>query len=566
MKTTDVVLVRPWDYSYEYIEWQEDIQIGYLSSFLNSQGLRCFIVDLAVTQTRSKDRLEDNWSYILDLNPTIVAFVMDKHPTNNPFYTIELVKCFRNRVNISDFNPHLSIYGHTQIGTERLLLELPIDSVVTGEEADFLSLTKTLIADCDLSKATGIAYKSIDKIHYNPPVPLCSNLDSLPQPHRYLIEFNNNQNINRRYVATIQSSRGCYSKCNFCFLRAKEKLHGCYPWRGRSIKSIIDEMQFLYHTYNIREFSFVDSQFIGPGSQGQVRAQELAKQMMSNGLVDIAFNIYSRSDSIFPETIAILKEAGLYAVFVGVESFSQSMLDRLNKGQSVADNMRAIEVLKHYNVHIRMGFISFDHLTTFDEIYENISKLKSICSDKAFLITQPLFFQNILAPLENTPYGNEYIKNKIDEEYLKNKFSFPVIEQQLRYSCNGTISDLDKNPGILLAAEAIRILGSEILLRSSYLELKMAHLIENEPKTIFIDHNPLDLDNLITWYNDLTPFTVDLFEKAIEVVADNFGGITQKIDEVNTLVKDACDQYDNDHLGMSMANILPTDTRMCLVG
>ena len=144
MKSIDVVLVRSWDYSFEYVEWQEDIQIAYLASVLDSHGHSFKIIDLAISQARSETELCAEWKLILDANPIIVAFVLDKHPTNNPFYATELIRHFTLRAKNSVCQPHLTVYGHTQIGIDRFLSELPVTSVVTGEEADFISLVEVL--------------------------------------------------------------------------------------------------------------------------------------------------------------------------------------------------------------------------------------------------------------------------------------------------------------------------------------------------------------------------------------------------------------------------------------
>ncbi len=123
----------------------------------------------------------------------------------------------------------------------------------------------------------------------------------------------------------------------------------------------------------MREFYFTDPNFFGPGRQGQRRALRLASLLKSR---NIRFGIEARVNDIHEETIEVLVDAGLRHLLIGLESGRDTTLKRLNKMTTVAQNERAIQVLRRHGIEPNIGFIMFEPYSTLRDIRTNLEFLQ----------------------------------------------------------------------------------------------------------------------------------------------------------------------------------------------
>lgn len=173
----------------------------------------------------------------------------------------------------------------------------------------------------------------------------------------------------RKYpICVLSSSHICGGNCYFCerFGFSKELNKKAY----KSAKDIADEIEFVIQKYGRRIFAFSDDNFIFNEKEGVERAYELADEILKRNL-KIRYTFECRSDSVDLNLFNKLKKSGLYKVFVGIESGSQSFLDRLNKGITVHQNANAIECLKKIGVICEPGIILFDPLSSYNEIRDS---------------------------------------------------------------------------------------------------------------------------------------------------------------------------------------------------
>lgn len=445
----EVLLVKAREHKTAYIENIEDVRIGYIDALLKKSGIVTKILDFsfvpfALDGIKDKELLA---KYYANCSPKIVIFFIDKHPTNSPAYTVELLDYLQD--NLTDDKVHITLYGNTQVDMTEFFRH-NIDSVILGEEESAISLVKAVINKEEYKQLNGIAYQNDEQIIcWNKPL-LNYQLDDLPLPTRYAL----NKNSLNTYCASILSSRGCFGKCNYCYMRSKEKFFGEYPVRMRSIPNIVDEIEALYRT-GVTEFYFCDDEFLLVGNQGIERVKLFANEIQRRN-ISIRFSIYSRSNCINDEIVRILVNSGLYCVFLGIESFSQSALDRLNKNLTVQENLNAINVLLEYGVHIRLGMIMFDRYTTPEEFHATLTTLKSVFSSKPELVFQSMFFSNVLIPLADTPAKrfcnndqpmNGYENKIVQENYSrrsrtgKEKYIFESREISDIYSCVAYMAD-----------------------------------------------------------------------------------------------------------------------------
>ncbi|MCI9142839.1 MAG: radical SAM protein [Lachnospiraceae bacterium] len=434
----EVLLIKVKEHKIKYVENVEDVRLGYVDALLKKNRIDTYIMDLAFCQHDPLEDKEKIREFIVGNSPKIVIFFIDKHPTNGPANTIELLD---NLFAEGIFEGvRVAVYGNTHVDMESFF-EHKVDSVILGEEDSALSYVKCVLNDGEYEDVEGIAYLNAEMNVCVNSASLRESLDELPFPTRYAL---NSTTINN-YCASILSSRGCFGRCTYCYLRSKEKYFNRYPLRLRSVKNVVDEIESLYKL-GVTEFYFSDDEFLQINSNAISRVVDFVEELKYRDL-SINYSIYARADCINEEIVQILAESGLYCVFLGVESFSQNVLDRYNKGTLVETNVNAIRILQNNNVRVRLGMIMFDTMTTPEELYETILTLKKVMDYKPELIFQSMFFSNALIPLSDTP-ALSLLKNVKEDDMIFNNSIQANYEKRSRsgvfkYSfMDGRISDI----------------------------------------------------------------------------------------------------------------------------
>ena len=442
----DVFLVKAREHKEIYIENIEDVKIGYVDAILSQNSINVKILDFAFSLSEPDEDIVALKETIKKYSPKVIIFFLDKHPTNSPANTIELLDVIIEGGLKND--SHISLYGNTHVNCFELFSH-DVDSVILGEEKSVLSLVKTIMEGKPISEVKGIAFINENKEIHVTEVDLTEDLDSLPFPSRYAFSAQKN------YCASILSSRGCFGKCKYCYLRSKELYFKNYGYRARSIKNVVDEIESLYKK-GVTEFYFSDDEFLQFGNCGIKRAKDFSDELIRRN-IKVKFSVYLRSDCVSVKIVHYLTKVGLYCVFLGVESFCQDVLDRYNKGITVENNIKAIKILVDNGVHVRMGMIMFDYDSTPEEIYCTIQNLKAISSEKSDMIFQSLFFSNVLIPLESTPSFDifntkireeKYCNQRLQDEYErrsrcgKNNYCFKSEIVSDIYSCVQYMSDI----------------------------------------------------------------------------------------------------------------------------
>lgn len=262
---------------------------------------------------------------------------------------------------------HIAAYGYyPTFHFEEILRACDgVDSVVLGEpERTFAELAHALERRDASPDTAGLARRDgcggIARTRRKP----VEDLDRLPFPVR-------TDAMLRLPEVNLQGSRGCYGGCTFCCINP---FYGeGSRWRGRSPENITAEIDRLLADRGVREFYFTDPNFFGPGRQGQRRALRLASLLKSR---NIRFGIEARVNDIHEETIEVLVDAGLRHLLIGLESGRDTTLKRLNKMTTVAQNERAIQVLRRHGIEPNIGFIMFEPYSTLRDIRTNLEFLQ----------------------------------------------------------------------------------------------------------------------------------------------------------------------------------------------
>jgi radical SAM superfamily enzyme YgiQ (UPF0313 family) len=206
---------------------------------------------------------------------------------------------------------------------------------------------------------------------------LLTDLDKNPFPIRYASDF-----INEEFEAHVEGERGCLNSCIFCVVKPFFCNNQGVHWRGRSAKSLIDELKVIREAYPmVRRVRFVDPDFVGDNKERKDRILEFCNLLVTNQLLDCNFYFESRVTNItydIVELLYLMKQSGFVEVYLGLESGSDTILKLMNKQAKVQDSINAINILKQVGIDIAYGFMMFTPWTTMNDISKNIEFLSAI--------------------------------------------------------------------------------------------------------------------------------------------------------------------------------------------
>ena len=152
---------------------------------------------------------------------------------------------------------------------------------------------------------------------------------------------------------SIQYSRGCPFKCDFCNVTA---LFGHRP-RTKSSRQILAELNAIYDQGWRGNIFFVDDNFIGN--------KHLLKTDLLPALIEwqkgrkVPFHTESSINLADDEELmGLMVRAGFHMVFIGIETPSADGLADCNKKQNAGRDLVAdVKRLQHAGLHVQGGFI-----------------------------------------------------------------------------------------------------------------------------------------------------------------------------------------------------------------
>jgi len=209
------------------------------------------------------------------------------------------------------------------------------DFVVLGEgEATFAELAAALEAGRrDFSEIQGLAFRGKDgKTVITPPRPLLPDLDALPFPDRESLR--RAESYRPDDMSMIMTSRGCPFNCAFCTSIWERSL------RERSIPNIVDEIEHLIERYGARKIFFKDDTF----TLNRKRVFEFCDDLKRRG-IKIAWECLTRIELVDEELVLRMREAGMDALKIGIETGSQRLLQVTRKNITLDQIHRGAAVL-----------------------------------------------------------------------------------------------------------------------------------------------------------------------------------------------------------------------------
>ena len=229
-------------------------------------------------------------------------------------------------------------------------------------------------------------------------------LDDLPYPDWESVSKNTNASslFGGGKSLPILATRGCpYSCFKYCVYPLQQ---GRKP-RSRDVVKIVDELEYWYKKLNVKMFVFRDPVF----SINKKHTIEFCEELIKRNL-KIRYVIETHLKILDSELIKILKQSGLKAVKVGVESGDKEVMKDANRFTIKKDEqLTKIRELEKNNILVSSMFIIGFPTDDEDSIMKTINYAKKL---------NTTFSQfSVWTPYPGTPVFKEY-----EDQITANRF------------------------------------------------------------------------------------------------------------------------------------------------
>jgi anaerobic magnesium-protoporphyrin IX monomethyl ester cyclase len=354
----------------------------YISSHLKAKG---FAVDLFDTTFRT---MADFVAYVRQKRPSLVGLYCNLMTKQNILRMIpvcrevgatlilggpepasyaaeylafgaDIVVVGEGELTLEELIPHLARYGRSQLHT--------VQDIIFQDEDGQLTQTAARPYIKDLAAQPWPDRDAIDMARY---------LDTWQTHHGYS-------------SVSLITARGCPYTCTWCSHAVFGHTH-----RRRTVEDVADEVAWIQETYRPDQLWYADDVLTIVPRWFLSYAAELKRRGLR-----IPFEAISRPDRLNEEIIAALAEMGCRRLWLGSESGSQRILDRMKRKTEVADLITKSHLLQAAGIEVGMFIMLGYDGEAVSDIEATADYLKQANPD--------LFLTTVAYPIKGTAYYEE---------------------------------------------------------------------------------------------------------------------------------------------------------------
>ncbi len=313
--------------------------------------------------------------------------------------------CLLEKINLINPGSVIVLGGrHASSLCKEVLKDFPmVDAVVVGEgEVTFAEMMRTFKRSAeDWQGIPGVMIRSAPFQRRE----LIRNLDELPlfeyDPERYKRDS--------EHVIRVEALRGCFSKCKFC--------SATQFWqnqvRRKSPARLVEEIAYLSRLTNTAKVMLLGDNFSTPIKSLRETCDHIAKAG-----ANVKWTCALRIGDLEKEDLKLMKDSVCCGICVGVESASQTTLDRIGKKIDLANTIRMIEQARNFGIKILASQIVGFPWETEEDVIATL-KLHSRLLDMDVM--------SEIVELHPLPDAEGFPESPIITEYDKIKHSLPIF-------------------------------------------------------------------------------------------------------------------------------------------
>lgn len=356
--------------------------ILYLSAWLKNAGFSVGVYDATF-------RTADEFLPLLKKErPTVVGIYVNMMTKRHALRMIREAKSTGAQVVLGGPEPRF----HAE-----KFLERGADVVVVGEGEEALSELLPALAKLGahhLHPIPGIIFRDESgKVVSTPERPRLADINLLPWPDREAINLQTYLDTWRNHHGSSSMSlitaRGCPFTCSWC----SHAVYG-FSHRRRKPEGVVEEIAHLQQRWNPDQFWIADDVF----TVNKDWIHHFHAELKRRG-IRISYECISRADRLSEEVADLLQQSGCRRLWVGSESGSQRLLDKMSRGVTLEEVRQGVKWLQQRGIEAGLFVMVGYGDESEAEIVETIQHLK-ITSPDHFLVT-------VAYPITGTTYHSD---------------------------------------------------------------------------------------------------------------------------------------------------------------
>jgi radical SAM superfamily enzyme YgiQ (UPF0313 family) len=245
--------------------------------------------------------------------------------------------------------------------------------------------------------------KYVDKLfHWE--VEDVTNLDDIPWPDYEGFGIEEYHKRHKTRYMGILTARGCPFKCTFC---AQTCLY-----RTRHLNNVFAEIQFYKSKYGIETVVFNDNTL----NVSKKRFMKICAWMKGRNL---SWSASIRCDKFDEEMCKAAKESGCIYFVVGIESFTQSRLDYMNKQVTVGQIKKTLKLLEKYGINYHGNVLVGFENDSYEDIVKEVSRIPKGTN----------VFPVMVQPFVGTQNGKTRLISESEYNFLTDQFANYVSDR-----------------------------------------------------------------------------------------------------------------------------------------
>ncbi len=354
----------------------------YVSAYLKSRGFAVEVFDSTLSNRQAF------YDYVERERPPVVGIYVNLITRGSALEMIRRLKRSGATVILG---------GPEPAGYPREYLSRGADVVVAGEgELTLEELLRHLARHRleGLGQVAGIWYSDAGgELTQSPPRRQIPVLDELPFPDREAIDLDAYVDLWRRHhgmgSVSLITARGCPYRCRWCSHAVFGNTH-----RRRSPENVAREVEHIVERYDPDMLWYADDVFTIHHRWLYDYAAELDRRGLK-----LPFETITREDRLNEQVVRTLADMGCRRIWIGAESGSQRVLDRMGRRTDAERVVEMVKLLQRHRIEAGMFIMLGYEGEEPADLEQTVERLKAAQPD--------IFLTTVAYPIKGTRYFDE---------------------------------------------------------------------------------------------------------------------------------------------------------------